>query len=409
MIGRKTITSPFSPRGSRGSTLVELLASMAILSVLLVVLGSTLEVAMGRFRSGAEKSEKEGGARVAAQWLERDLASLVSSRPARLPRLPSGTSAVRRDFFEGRVFLPFEINRTSGTGMPEPRSFQNAARGFDSIAFATGREDGSPAIAGYYVAYARHSPLSGEESAGMKLFRHYRPGESRAGASRLGDGDAAGLILLTSHEINDVWDESGPGAARLPGQGNPATVRRGRFENADQPFLLARRFADFTGMSPIAATQPWPANPVREWLSAPPPTYQPHRGTPDQWADPGSSVHDSAFPDEAVCDHVVQFELVPRLRVTLADGRSELMDSADLNAHLGLSGGNEWPVFVAPDFIEMTITTIGEKAALTLTKPEDWLIDFAAGDPGSWSPQRRLIERERRTYRFHLPLPARTR
>jgi len=403
-----TIALPLPRPARAGSTLVELLASMAILSVLLVVLGSTLEVAMGRFRSGAEKSEKEGGARVAAQWLERDLASLVCSRPARLPRLPAGTTAVQREFFENRIFLPVEINRRSGTGMTEARSFQNAAPGFDSIVFATERGEGSPAIAGYYVAYARHSPLSGEGAAGMKLFRHFRPGGSQSGMSRFGDGYAAGLIHYTSHEINDIWDESGPGAARLPGQGNTAALRRGRFQNADLPFLLARRFTGFATMSPVAATQPWPANPVREWLSAPPPSFQPRRGTAGDWDDPDSPVHDSVFPDEAVCDHVVKFELVPRLRVTLADGRSELMDAAALNRHLGLPNGDEWPALVAPGFIEMTIATISEKAALTLTKPEDWRIDLTSTDPGSWSPQRRFIEREMQTRHFQIPLPPRT-
>jgi hypothetical protein len=207
----------------------------------------------------------------------------------------------------------------------------------------------------------------------MKLFRHFRPGGSQSGMSRFGDGYAAGLIHYTSHEINDIWDESGPGAARLPGQGNTAALRRGRFQNADLPFLLARRFTGFATMSPVAATQPWPANPVSEWLSAPPPSFQPRRGTAGDWDDPDSPVHDSVFPDEAVCDHVVKFELVPRLRVTLADGRSELMDAAALNRHLGLPNGDEWPALVAPGFIEMTIATISEKAALTLTKPEDYL------------------------------------
>jgi len=369
-----------------------------------VVLGSALEVAMGRFRSGAEKSEKEGGARVAAQWMERDLFSSISSRAARLPRLPGGTTETQRQFFENRIFLPFEINRRNGTDMPEPRSFQNAAAGFDSIVFATNHDDTGPAIAGYYVAYARHSPLSGEENAGMKLFRHYRPG-----GSHFGDGYAGGLILCLSHEINDTWDESTPGGARPSGQGNAAALRCARFENRDLPFLLARRFNGLTTMSPVAATQPWPTNPVHEWLSAPPPTYQPYRGTADDRADPNSRVHDSVFPDEALCDHVVKFKLVPRLRVTLADGKSELMDAAALNQHLGLTGGDEWPVLVSPDFIEMTIATINEKTAKTLTKPEDWFIDFTATNPGSWSPQRRLIERGMQTRHFHLPLPSRVR
>ena len=398
------ITLPSLRSARTGSTLVELLASMAILSILLVVLGSTLEVAMGRFRSGAETSEKEAGARLTAQWLERDLISMVGSRPARLPRLPTGTTGEQRAFFEGRIFLPFEINRKVGIGMTEPRSFQNASPSFDSIAFATDRDGDGLAIAGYYVAYARHSPLSGEATAGMKLFRHFR-----RGGSIFGDGYAGGLILYASHEINDIWDELSQGAVRPPGQGNLAAVRRGRFENADLPFLLARRFAGRTTMSPVAATQPWPVNPVRTWLTAPPPDYQPYRGTASQWADPESPVHNAVFPDEAICDHVVRFELEPRLRVTLAGGRSELMDAAALNQHLGFSGGDEWPVLVTPDFIEMTIATINEKAALTLTNPEDWIIDFAATDPGSWSSRRQFLEREMQTRHFQIPLPPRTR
>jgi len=85
------------------------------------------------------------------------------------------------------------------------------------------------------------------------------------------------------------------------------------------------------------------------------------------------------------------------------------MDAAALNQHLGLTGGDEWPVLVSPDFIEMTIATINEKTAKTLTKPEDWFIDFTATNPGSWSPQRRLIERGMQTRHFHLPLPSRVR
>jgi hypothetical protein len=389
---------------STGSTLVELLASMGILSVLLLVLGSTLEVALGRFRSGAEQVENEGGARVAVYWMGGDLAAAFTSRPARLPRLPTGTTAVQRTFFEGSVFLPFEINRARGSGMKAARSFQNAATGFDSIVFATERDGDGPAIAGYYVAYARSSPLSGDSAAGMKLFRHYR-----RGGSQIADGYAGGIISYCSHQINDTWDESRPGKARLAGLENPAAVRRGRFENADLPFLLARRLADLTTMSPVAATQPWPSNPVREWLTAPPPSYQPTRGTASQWADPASPVHDAVFPDEAICDNVVRFELQPRRRVTLDDGTTVLMDAVALNRHLGLSGGDEWPVLVAPDFIEMTIASISEKAALTLTSPEDWVIDFTGPDSGAWSSKRQLIERELQTHRFQLTLPSRAR
>ena len=148
---------------------------------------------------------------------------------------------------------------------------------------------------------------------------------------------------------------------------------------------------------------------MREWLVAPPPDYEPARGSAAEWADPASPVHQSLFPDEAVCDHVVKFELRPRRRVTLADGRTELMEAAALNRHLGLAGGDEWPALVAPDSLEMTLGTISKKAALTLTKAEDWIIDLTPTDPGNWSPRRRLIDRELQLHRLHFSLPPRVR
>jgi len=395
----------------KGTTLVELLASMAILSVLLVVLGSTLEVALGRFRSGVERTENHGGAQLSANWIERDLSSHATSRPANLPRLPVGVTSAQREFFEQKLLLPFELNRVSGTGIPEARSFQNAAPEFASLAFVNRQTvdgglpgEGGLSIVGYYVAYARNSPLSGDDGAGMKLFRHFR-----RGGSHYGDGYAGGLLRYCSLEINDAWDEASSGAARPVGSVNPAAVRGGRFENADLPFLLSRRFSSIESTTPVAATQPWPVYPIVERLISPPPTLQPDRGTEEAWENPSSAVHDSVFPDELICDHVVRFELTPFLRVETAGRNPELMDAGALNRHLGLAGGKEWPVLAAPDLIELVITTVSEKAALTLRRYEDWLIDWENEDSGSWSPQRQLIEREMQTFRFRLQLPPRSR
>lgn len=394
-----------------GTTLVELLASMAILSVLLVVLGSTLEVALDRFRSGAERTESHGGARIAANWMERDLASHATSRPANLSRLPAGVTFAQREFFERTLLLPFEINRTDGTGMPEPRSFQNAAPGFDSLAFVTRLTTGGDlpdetglSIVGYYVAYARNSPLSGEAGAGMKLFRHFR-----RGGTHFGDGYANGLLRFCSLQINDAWDEGRSGGARPVGSENPAAIRSGRFENADLPFLFSRRLPGLETPTPVIPTQPWPVYPVIERLTSPPPTFQPDRGTEESWSDPASAVHDSVFPDELICDHVVRFDLIPYRRVKMAGGASELLDAEAMNRHLGLDGEKEWPVLVAPDVIELVIATVNEKVAITLARHDDWLIDWENKNPGSWSPQRQLIEREMETHRFRIQLPARLR
>lgn len=395
---------------SAGTTLIELMASMAILSVLLVVLGSTLEVALGRFRSGTDKQVSHGGANLAVAWIEADLASHLSSRSSNLPRLPEAVSPVQREFFENKLLLPFEINRTQGTGMPEGRSFQNAAPEFASLAFVTHRaltgieagEEG-PSIVGYYVSYARNSPLGGDERRGMKLFRHFR-----RGLPGLGDGGSTGIILHVSQAINDQWDETAPGASRPLEAPNESAVRQGQFRNQDLPFLLSSRVSSREDMTPVFATQPWPSYPVVERLGSPPPTFSPDRGSEAAWRDPSHPVHDSVFPDEPMCDHVVRFELTPYRRVVLSDGTTEVMDAAALNGHLGLPESGEWPVLVTPDFIEVLITTVNEKAALTLRRYDDWIIDWEQTDPVLWSEGRKIIEREMATHRYRVQLPPRS-
>lgn len=386
----------------RGTTLIELLSSMAILSVLALVLATMLGAAFDRFRAGAETVEQRGDARVALGWIERDLAGQIASRRANLPRLPENVSAQQREFFEGRLFLPFEVNRLTGSG---EASFPNAANGFGTLAFATRVANGEgearetpPAVVGYYVAYARHSPLAGDNGAGMKLFRHYRPGGHPAG-----EGYADGLLLHATRSINDDDDPT-----RALGAPNEAVVRQGRFLNGDFPFFLATREDPDSRDRPRAAVPPWPARPVIARLVSPPPTYQPARGTDGDWANPASPVHDSVFPDEVICDHVVRFEVKPFRRVALPSGGSTLLDAAGLNQYLGLSGGDEWPALVAPDLIEVVITVVDEITARRLTRYEDWIIDWdRVGSPAATTADRALLATSRTTRR-RIASPART-
>jgi prepilin-type N-terminal cleavage/methylation domain-containing protein len=396
-------------RKARGTTLIELLAAMAILSVLMVVLGVTLEAAMGRFREGASATGNQVGVEAARSILDADLASVFSNRPAKLPRLLEVTTLAQREFFEDRLFLPFEINRKSGEGVAIPVSIQNAAPGFDSLVFPTLRglpgesvPSSSPAIVAYYVAYARHSPLAGDGGAGMKLFRHFR----RAG-NHTGDAYAAGYLLHCSQKMNDAWDELKKGDARPLFGTNPATIRQGYFENADQPFLFSSRVANLKTLAPVSATHPWPVNPIRERLTEAPADFHPARGSAEEWGDPESGIHDSVFPDEPVCDHVVRFELAPYRRVVGEGGKAELMGAVEINRYLGLNGGEEWPVLVVPDFIEVTIVTVSDKAAKSLMDYNDWVIDWENENSATWSNNRRIIERERKTFQFRVSLPRR--
>jgi hypothetical protein len=119
-------------------------------------------------------------------------------------------------------------------------------------------------------------------------------------------------------------------------------------------------------------------------------------------------VHDSVFPDEAICDHLVRFELKPFRRVSLPSGGSSLMDASALNQHLGLSGGDEWPALVAPDLIEVVITVVDEVTARRLSRYEDWIIDWdRVESPAATTADRALLATSRTT-RQRIALPART-
>ncbi len=391
----------------RAATLVELLAAMAVLSVFVLVLGRMLESALERFRDATEARERGSGIRTAVGWIERDLACHLSSRAAALPRLPETASQAQREFFEGRLLLPFEVDRVSGIGGMAKRSFANAAPEFSSLAFVArvpnprqGPESPAPSIVGYYVAYARRSPLAGAPGAGMKLFRHFRPGGHPDA-----EGYADGLVLHASLAINDARSDAAPTPPiDVP---NAAAVRLGRFENGDVPFLLARR-TDSGAVGSRAAVQPWPSLPSKEHLAVPPPSFSPPRGSAADWEDPASSVHDSLFPDEAVCEHVVRFELSPLRRVDFPDGSAVLMGAAELNRHLGLSGGDEWPALVAPDCIDLVIAVVSEKDALRLERYEDWIFDWKEGAIDALPPERRRIARSSRVRTFRLSLPPRS-
>ena len=393
-----------------GTTVIELIAVMAIFSILLVMLGITLETAMGKFRQGAEVTGHQVGVEAARSILEADLVSVFSQRPATVPRLPDRVTERQREFFENRVFLPFEVTRKNGTGVSIPVSIQNAAPHFATLVFPTRKglpgentTSLSPAIVAYYVAYARHSPLAGNVGAGMKLFRHFR----RAG-DHTGDAYAAGYLLSCSLKMNDAWDERKEGESRPLPELNPATIRQGNFENAAQPFLFSNRIANLKDLAPVQATHPWPVNALRERLTKVPPQFHPPRGSPAEWANPDSDVHDSVFPDEPVCDHVLRFVVTPYRRVIEENGRAKLMGAEEINRYLGLQGGDEWPVLVLPDFIEVTISTVSETVAKSLTQYEDWMIDWENEDSTTWSTIRKRIEQEKQTFQFRVSLPRRS-
>ena len=413
--------------GSEGATLVELLASIAIVSVIFLLLNSALEAALSQFRKSADRSENVVANQTTLDWIRKDLESIMVERAGNVAPLPASATGEQRTFFEGKLFYPVEINRSSGFGMPEPRSFQNGDPRFDSAAFiaripidsqfniayeldrrgitsntvvdaAVSRESmARVSLIGYYVAYTRESPLPGSGRGAMRLHRHYRPVEGIPKQAYAG-----GHVFYLSEKINDAYDETSEGSARPAGTLNPAAVRRGVFDNSELPFLCARFRYHAESPEGVFAVQPWPANPLPGTLASPPPDYFPEPGRPEDWIDLSNDIHETVFPDEPIAHNVVRFEIKPYRRVLRKNGTYETMDAAALNQYLGLTPGDEWPCLVTPGFLDITIGVINEQTARRLLTPDQWIVDWENTHPASWSQTRQTIERGLTTHRLRV-------
>lgn len=399
---------PLLPGRSAGATLIELITAMSILLVILLMLSTALDASLGQFRQSTDRNTKRTSARASLHWLERDLETISLPQPARLSPLPDSSTNAQREFFEDRQFYPTEINRSRYSG--DESSLPNAAEEFDHLCFVSRIPDtphldpasnslpphstSIPSIVGYYVAYTRNSPLKGDDLASMKLFRHFRPGSSFSGQRY------ANEFLSYSHtKINDF-----PEPSRPLSESNPAAVRKGLLSNSDFPSLLGMRLPNGPSASPEKGDAAWPVFPLSGHLSEPPPTLNPGRGSATDWIDPIHPVHDTVFPDESLCRNVVRFEVEAERRVQSSPGKFETLEAQALNSYLGLNNGNEWPCLVIPDYLNITVSVINETTARSLTKYEDWIVDWNLTNPSEWSETRKRIERGLQTFQLRVRL-----
>lgn len=403
-----------------GFSILELLISMSIFTVILLLLSQALEASLSQWTGSTGKSDLRGELRATVEWMRRDFRGAIVERHANLPPLPDTVSDEAKAFLENRWFLPFEIDREQGsTG--ESESFANAEPGFGQIAFVTrlpatmtgdatvdqmrlGKLAPSPGAAdaidgclvGYYVAYTRDSPLASSDRSSFKLFRHFRP----SGTS-LGQGHSRGFVLGFSHLVNDAFDETDVGEVRPLAEPNEAMLRQGKFANRDLPFLFSRRMAEPGSLDLVEAGAPWPTDPPVSGtgnpdLPAPPSLYPPPNFSWERWADPADDIYDYLFPDEPIAHNVVGFECRAFRRVEDEAGTLVLMNATEMNANLGLSG-EEWPVLIRPDFVEVSLTIIPPEIAARLDTKADWL-----GNGSAIATD--LIERHQQTLKFQLAI-----
>lgn len=375
------IPSPTS--GKKAATLIELLTSMAILSVLLSVLAATLQASLGQFRSSIDHSQSSGSSQQAIYWLKRDLQLAVNAIPANLPSWNVETSPAQKEFFEGQTFFPFEVNRKSGRNAPGNSGFPARNAAFATLAFPSlsGAErvpnsrlgivtrNPSLSIIGYYVAYSPDSPISDDSDSSMKLFRHFRP------SGNPGDGYADGFLRYCHREINDSLFNPVTRSQTPLDAANHAAIRQANFGNSALPFLLSARLLSTspTEDQVHSGTPPWPE------FSPPPEPFSSGLGTEQRWSDPSSAVHDIVFPDEAVAMNVVRFEITPFRIMKDADGLTRAMGSSEVTETLNLGPDTEWPCLVSPTFLEIVLGVIDEKLAKRLKSEDDWIVDWTDG------------------------------
>jgi hypothetical protein len=387
--------------------MVELLLSMAILSLMIVGLAELFSFAANSWSGQMRRSAQSGDLEETAALLRKDLESAFANRPCPDQTFdPSElTNEAQRHFIAGKTLLPFEIDRRSGLGLK--RSFQNAdpSRRFSQIAFVAVQPGAgsllpenfyrerhghlaNPALPagarptpsdisliGYYVAYTPDSLAGGNDRWSMKLYRHFRPG-----GTSLGQAQASSTVRSVTGKVNHDL------------------VPRLKFRNSELPFLLAFHTKDLEPAvnAQTSSQPPWPAS--LPALGRP----LPDRSRAAHWFRPNHPLHDVLPGDQALADRVVAFSATPYKRVLNGD-KPVVLGAADLAKQLGFSS-DDWPVLVAPDFIDIELAVVDENTAALLTKRDDWLVDWRGSPVARESPAARLIRESVTSLRFRVTL-----
>ena len=402
-----------NPNAARsGFSMVELLLSMAILSLVVVGLAELFSFTANTWSGQMRRSSGGIDLYEAAQLMRDDLEAAFPNRPVPHQTFAPGsgttvTEAMQRHF-GSKMLLPFEVNRRSGRGID--RSFRNAdpSERFAQIAFVAIKPGASsllpetfyperhgaladPTLAagvrptpsescliGYYVAYTPNSTLPGGEQRSMKLFRHFRPG-----GTSLGQAQAGSTIRYVSDAVNH----------RL--------VPQLSFANQDLPFLFAFHAS---GLDPAVIDEtpsqaPWPANVVVPGAAV----AIPGRSEPAAWLNPSHELFNHLPPDSPVAGNVVAFVATPFKRIRNGD-TLEVLGAKDLNQYLGLKGGEEWPALVVPDFMDVELSVVDDTTAALLLTREDWLVNWQAEPTPSDPLAVRSIRRTATTFRFRVCL-----
>lgn len=391
-------------RADGAFTLIEVITAVAIFSFILVALSYVLDASLNQLRYRTTSKEVTGNYRTLFDSLRTDVQGAEVDSPVE-HSFGDTLSAALAQLVNGRAFLPFEIDRENGQGLT--RSFVNAESGYSSLLFASktaasyahplreelrmnGLSDFNQSadslseicLIGYYVAYTKDSESSDRYS--MKLYRHFRPG-----GITFGNGHSNGIIAYCGDLMNPV---------------SPRTVLDGQiFLNKQMPFLMTFRYTDAFQYIREAVTQPWPKFAETVSLVSPPPTETPPNYNSKSWKEPSAAIHDFLFPDEIVVSNVLEFQCVPYVKIETASGVVELFDTERLNQRLGLSQ-DDWPVFVKPDFIDVSLAVLGEEAAVQLTDKTEWITVPSGTSTNNLSAIDRIKRQQTKQFSMRLAL-----
>ncbi len=342
-------------------SLLEMLTATVMFVVIMGVAGSGFFLIVGELDDAGDGAIIEEQLGEAANLVRSDFLQLYSSEPSPWTPLGEGVSSPLRRYLHNKRPLLMEFNREEGIESSSP--FGNAVASCDRVCFVT-----TSGIVAYYVGLAQASPQPRGESEKLSLYRHFRPFRSYST-----DFGADGILRYCEGKM--IGRVSAGAAIEEMG-----SFRQSLFMNRSQPRLLAfARSRDGADLVPL--TSLWPEFASPSSLVLPPPDLAPYPPDQQDLADPSSISHSWVMPDRVLVENVFTFRATPyRYRreeegglVRDAQGMPIRLDAKGLNREIGLQTQTEWPCFIQPDLVEVTIAALPKHLAEDLDSGDEWI------------------------------------
>ncbi len=344
-----------------GFSLLEMLTATVIFIFILAVASSGFFLIVNDLDEAGDESVIESDLATAAKHIKDDFREIRGFEASAWLSLGDEDNPSLTRYLRGKRPLLMEFNRQKG--LEGSLALANAVPSCDRICFVT--ESG---IVAYYVGLAQASPQPRGEREKLGLYRHFRPFRQTAT-----DFGANGILRYCE---STMFGHSAHGG----GPGVIGSFRQSRYENRYQPSLLTiARSRD--GLDQVSLNPLWPEFADSSSLGYAPPDIAPSFPSREDLEDPASLVHALTMPDRVLAENVFRFRVTPyRYQrddlgaiVRDAQGAPIRLGAQELNQDLNLLSQKEWPCFVQPDLVEVTIVALPKNLAEDLNSGADWI------------------------------------